>query len=40
MDVAAAAAASVFASATAYAGQAPQGGSGSVLRRPVTYTNT
>ncbi|MFE9614011.1 S8 family serine peptidase [Streptomyces sp. NPDC006012] len=39
LDVAAASTASVFASATAYAGQAPQGGSGSVVRRPVTYTN-
>ncbi|MDR3080915.1 MAG: S8 family serine peptidase, partial [Streptomyces sp.] len=39
LDAAAAVRATVFASATAYAGREPQGGSGSAVQRPVTYTN-
>ncbi|MEU9284547.1 S8 family serine peptidase [Streptomyces sp. NPDC048275] len=39
LDVAAAVQADVFASATAYAGRVPEGGSGSAVQRPVTYTN-
>ncbi|MFE3905718.1 S8 family serine peptidase [Streptomyces sp. NPDC059153] len=40
LDAAAAVRATMFASATAYAGRVPGGGSGSAVRRPVTYTNT